>query len=434
MNVNQKIRITPGLVLSLLIIMIPGTAWLIGFDFGDRNAVELTGLALAKIGAFAGMSMFGWSLILSGRYKVIDSWFRGLDKVYIAHRFFGTASVALLLVHPIGLTLARVPSQGSGALGLWTTFGSTPIVLGMISLYSLLALVLWSIFARVKHETFVAIHRWLGLAFIAGALHAFMAGSIIASNPFIYWYMLILAIIATLTYIHYSLLADILHPHYKYKITSVSMLPGDVLDIRLQPMHRIVRFAPGQFFYVAFEPLGALEYHPFSVASSKHESSLRFMVKQLGDHTKEMTRLKKGDIARVKGPYGGFTFDDRKHPKQLWIAGGIGITPFMSKAHSLRFTKHTNHIVLFHCVREADQAIGHEELSLIKQRHASFDYRFLCEKDFGIIGLKDIVQQLGSLDDYAIYLCGAPPMLRAYRKQAEELGLSDQLYFEEFNY
>lgn len=434
MDINKKIRITPGLIISVLIILIPSSVWVIGFDFGDRNAVELTGLALAKIGAFAGMSMFAWSLILSGRYKLIDSWFHGLDKVYVAHRFFGTASVALLVVHPIGLTLARIPSQGSDALGLWTAFGSTSIVLGMVSLYSLLALVIWSIFAHIKHETFVTVHRWLGVAFIAGALHAFMAGSVLSSNQFMFNYMLFITVVATLTFIHYSLLADILHPYHKYKVTSVNKLPGDVLDIRMQPVHRIARFTPGQFFYIAFESLSALRYHPFSVASSKYESSLRFMVKQLGDHTIEMSNLKIGDTARVKGPYGGFTFNDKKHRKQLWIAGGIGVTPFMSKAHSLRFTSHANHITMFHFVREADQAIAHEELALIEKRHSSFDYRFLCEKDFGIIGLKDIVEQMGPLDDYAIYLCGPPGMIQAYEQQAKELGVDKQLYYEEFDY
>ncbi len=392
---------------------------------------------MEKTAAFAGMAMFAWSLILSGRYKILDSWFHGLDKVYIAHKFFGTACMALLLMHPLGNTITYLYTKGAGDL-LHHYIGFTGIatMLGRISLYGLILLVLWSIFIKVKHETFIAVHRWLGVLFIIGAVHAFMSGpdSVLASNPFMWWYMFILSLLATLTFVHFSLLGDFLHPFYKYKVSSVKLLPGDVTDIELEPVYRIANFKPGQFFYISFDAIDKDVYHPFSIASSKDSSKLRFLVKELGDHTAAMRNLKPGVNARVKGPYGGFTFNDKKHPKQLWIAGGIGVTPFLSKAHSLRFSKLTPEVTMFHCARTKKEVIDKEELDIIQKGHRAFDYKYLCQDEFGIIGLKDIQDQLGSLKDYAIYLCGPPPMMRAYEAQAEELGLENQLYFEDFNY
>lgn len=435
MDIDKKIRITPGLVISLLVILLPSFAWAVGYDFSGKPGLEVFGATMEKTTAFAGMAMFAWSLILSGRYKILDTWFRGLDKVYIAHRFFGTASVALLLMHPLGNTMAYISTEGSdGLLMHYIAFKDYAITLGRLSLYGLVLLAVWSIFAKVKHETFIRVHRWIGVLFILGATHAFMAGSILSSNAFLWWYMFVLSLLAAATFIHFSLLGDFLHPSYKYKVNAVTQLPGKVIDIELEPLYRIPNFTPGQFFYVAFNDMDPDDFHPYSIASSKDSSNLRFIIKQLGDYTTDLKNLKPGGAARVKGPYGGFTFNDKKHPKQLWIAGGIGITPFLSKAHSLRYSDISTHVTMIHFSKTKHEAIEQHELDMIEENHRSFDYVCMPEKDFGIVSLIDISEQLGSLKDYAIYMCGPPGMMNAYRKQAQELGIEEQLYFEEFTY
>ncbi|MDZ7744786.1 MAG: ferric reductase-like transmembrane domain-containing protein [Candidatus Saccharibacteria bacterium] len=437
MDVDKKIRFSPGLAISLFIILIPSLAWMIGFDFADKDLIEIIGHIVKRTAAFAGMAMFAWSLILSGRFKFLDTWFRGLDKVYVAHRFFGTAALALLLFHPLGYTILHIADNGAGnLLQHFLGFSDLAVALGRVSLYGLILIGLWSIFFKVRHETFIAVHRWLGVLFVIGAVHAFSSGpeSVLANNQFMWWYMFILSLTATLTFIHYSLLADFLHPYYKYKVSNVHVLPGGVIDIELEPKYRIPSFKPGQFFYVAFDAMDAEEYHPYSVASSNDSSKMRFLVKQLGDYTNKLADLKPGTKARLKGPYGGFTFNDKKHGKQLWIAGGIGVTPFLSKAHSLRFSKLAPEVKMFHCARADEEAIDKDILDIIEQGHRAFDYTCLPENEFGIISLKDIAEQIGELDDYAIYICGPPGMLKAYESQAQELGLDNQLYFEEFSF
>lgn len=436
MDIDKNIQITPGLVMSFIIIAVPSVAWLIGYDFNGVGALELTGIGMEKIAAFSGMSMFALSLILSGRYKILDTWFRGLDKVYIAHRFFATASVALLLMHPLGYTISSIAREGTAnLLDHYIGYSGMGVLLGRIALYALVFLVIWSIFARVKHETFITVHRWLGVLFIMGATHAFMSGSVLSENAFMWWYMFILTVIASLTFIHYSLLADALHPYLSYKVSKVENLPGDIIDIEMRPRYRMLNFAPGQFIYISFEQFGFDVYHPFSIASSNKDSTLRLIIKQLGDHTIALKDLNVGTLARVKGPFGGFTFNDKKHPKQLWIAGGIGITPFLSKAHSLRHSsQQTPEITMLHFARTTEEAVDRHELDLIEKTHKAFSYTCLDQEKFGIVSLKAVTEQLGPLDDYAIYMCGPPPMLNAYEAQAKELGLDKQLYFEEFNY
>ncbi len=435
MDVDKKVRFSPGYFISFLIIGIPAFGWLVGFDFGGKTSVETMAIIFAKIGAFGGMTMFAWSLILSGRYKIFDWLFGGLDKMYGAHRFFGTFSVVLLVIHPLALTIARIPVSGTGALRMWLAFNSTALVLGMISLYGLIGFVVWSISAKkTKHETFVKVHRVLGFLFIIGALHAFMAGSVLQASVAVYWYMLILSGLATLTFVHYSLFSDILHPHYRYKISSVKNLPGGVWDIRLKPKQRIINFLPGQFVYLSFSSLPESGYHPFSIASGKRSSELQFFIKELGDLTESFKQLKAGQLVKIKGPYGGFTFDDKSHDKQLWIAGGIGITPFLSKARSFTYTKQWPAVELIYTTKNKYEAFAFRELDHIQTCCKPFNVTLIHETKFGRKSLHDLSEHFGGLEDYAIYLCGPPAMLAIYLKQAEELGIRDQVHFEEFSY
>lgn len=437
LSVFLKIKMTPGVWISLLVILIPTFAWTIGFDFSGKSNLEVTGEILKRGAGFGGMAMFAWSLILSGRYKVLDSLFRGLDQVYIAHRLLGTTVMVFLILHPLGYTFLHIAQQGTGDLVQhFLGFKNLAITLGRVSLYGLILLGLWSIFIKAKHETFIAVHRWLGIFFVVGAVHAFMSGpeTVLANNQFMWWYMFVLSAAGILTFLHYSVFSDFLHKYYKYRVKSVNILPGNVVDIELAPKYRIARFKPGQFFYVAFDSLGPDDYHPYSVASSNDSTNMRFLVKQLGDYTTELMNLTPGTTARLKGPYGGFTFDDNKHDKQLWITGGIGVTPFLSKAHSLRFSQLTPMVKMFHFVKSQDEAIDRHILDMIQKQHRGFDYTCLPENKFGIISLEDIANQIGPLDDYAIYMCGPPPMLKAYEQQAEKLGINNQLYYEEFGY
>lgn len=437
LGVFYKIRTTPGLIISLGVIIIPSFAWLIGYDLSGLSSAEILGTVLMRGAAFAGMAMFAWSLILSGRYKILDNWFRGLDQTYIAHRVLGTTVMALLILHPAGYTVLYIAQHGTDQLlQHFIGFESLAVTLGRVSLYGLILLGAWSILTKAKHETFITIHRWLGVLFVAGAAHAFMSGSesVLATNQFMWWYMLLLSAIATLTFLHYSILSDFLHSYYAYKVRSVQKLPAGVIDIELTPKYRIANFRPGQFFYVAFDAMGQDDYHPYSVASSNRSTNMRFLIKQLGDYTNQLASLEPGTTARLKGPYGGFTFDDAKHTKQLWIAGGIGVTPFLSKAYSLRYSKLAPQIQMFHFVKSEGEAIDEDVLDVIEKDHRAFDYTCLPEDAFGMVSLKDIAKQMGSLKDYAIYMCGPPGMLKAYDAQAKELGLDNQLYYEEFGY
>lgn len=435
MDVDKRVGASKGIWLSFAVIAIPMFGWIFGFDYSGRTHTEAIAVTLAKIGAFGGLAMFAWSLILSGRYRYFDRAFGGQDKAYVAHRFFASFSVALLLIHPLALLIARIPSRGGvEALTSLLNFTDIGLFLGALSLAGLVGVVLWSITAKVKHETFIRVHRLLGFFFIVGAAHALLLGSVLAANDFLWWYVSILSLLATLSFVHYSFLGDFLHPHYAYKVLSTKRHRGDIMEINLAPKYRHMPFIPGQFAYIAFDKLLDDTYHPFTIASSPRKSTLQFYVRMSGDFTKELIRLRPGDKTRVKGAYGGFTFNDKTYHKQLWIAGGIGITPFLSKARSLPHARRWPQIDLLYITRTAGDAFAARELSRVEYTTASFNYTLLNANKYGTKSLYDLQEQLGDLHERIIYICGPPPMLKAYEAQAKKLGLSHQLHFEEFSF
>ncbi len=110
----------------------------------------------------------------------------------------------------------------------------------------------------------------------------------------------------------------------------------------------------GQFAFVTFDSKEG--QHPYTIASDWDENNPRimFITKALGDYTNHLPeKLNIGDKAIVEGPYGCFTFDDTAK-RQIWIGGGIGITPFIARMKHLAHNRVSQPIDLFHCTTELE--------------------------------------------------------------------------------
>ncbi len=408
-------------------------AWKLWYPFTGLSTWDSFLISFAKIGAFGGFAMFAMSLILSGRYVFYEKLFGGLDKMYIAHRFFGTVSVILLFIHPFALSLLVSGTSVTDAALLWVDVRDIAILLGAVGLYGLIGLVVWSIVTKSSYETFIKVHRILGLLFVAGAVHAFMAGSVLEESVFMQAYLLVLTVAGTVTFLLYSVLGDIMHRPLSYHVARAQRLPNDIIEVILKPRVQTMRFSPGQFVYVSFPTFNNAEYHPFSIASGRNDGELRLVIRKAGDFTEELATLKDNIHANVKGPYGGFTFFSSRNKKQLWIAGGIGVTPFLSGARSLRQSTEAGKIEMVYASVE-NNPYGLKELEEIEHKNPSFNVTHLHQDTFGHISLETLEHQFKDLQERVIYLCGPPPMIAALEKEAEQLGLSKNLHFEAFNY
>lgn len=130
-------------------------------------------------------------------------------------------------------------------------------------------------------------------------------------------------------------------PLLDYQVSSVREVGQGFTEICLVPLGRPAAFAPGQFAMLFLEGKEGWHRHPFTISSSPQDKVLRFAVKALGDGTSELADIvRPGVPAVIGGPFGRFSHD-KGTSTQVWIAGGIGVTPFLSwlralDAHPLR--------------------------------------------------------------------------------------------------
>ena len=111
----------------------------------------------------------------------------------------------------------------------------------------------------------------------------------------------------------------------------------------------------GQFAFVNFDDAEAA--HPFTINSTWHNDGLLlFSIKGLGDYTRTLaSSLHVGQGVVVEGPYGRFNFKG-DGGRQIWIGGGVGITPFIAGLKQLARGGRSDPIDLFYATNSPDAA------------------------------------------------------------------------------
>lgn len=388
--------------------------------------------SLANVAAFAGTVLYSWSLILSARWLWTDRLFHGLDKVYKWHHITGGTAFLLLTLHPLFLTVRAFGIDPSRAASLWVITDNWQVNFGAIALYSVALVLLITVFARLRHQAFVWIHSILGAVFFLGFLHAVLAHGNMAKFWPLEYYMVFVMLMAIYAFLYHSVFGLFLPDRYKYEVASVKQLGKDNVEIILMPKGRLMNFIPGQFAFVSFHgaPV-APEAHPFSMASGFREKQLRFVVKALGDHSSSLLALRPKTPALIEGPHGGFSYKNTTNRSQVWVAGGIGVTPFLAMARSLSpgYT-----IDFYYCVLSTADAHFESELQQLAQIYPNFHLHTFCQDTQGFIDAAFIQKDCG-IEGRDFFLCGPPPMMKAMRGGLLKAGVPDkQIFFEDFSF
>ena len=312
-------------------------------------------LALASqwVGTVA-LILMAWAQIMATRLPGVETVFGPLDRVYVLHKWSGIIAMAAMLIHDT----VDADIRGFDG-GLLADFGET---LGEVSLYGLLILAVISVATFIPYHLWKWTHKAMGAFFIAGSVHAFLIAKPFAMTDPLGLYLYAVCGLGALAYI-YTLLPETMRPTHQYTVAAVTQT-GGATEVTLAPVNRGLRHQPGQFALLRFPLAGGLEGHPFTLsAAPRDDGRISVTIKSLGDHTRRMTKaLEVGQDAIVQGPFGRFTIPKGKRP-QVWIAGGIGITPFVSWAEALPKQGAECHLV--YCVRARSQAPHLERIEVL---------------------------------------------------------------------
>ena len=202
------------------------------------------------------------------------------------------------------------------------------------------------------------------------------------------------------------------------------------VEVRLEtawPGHRA-----GQF---AFVNLGGVEgAHPFTIASAwRRDGRLTFSIKGLGDYTRRLPdHLFVGQAVTVEGPYGRFDFRDAPG-RQVWIAGGVGITPFIARLQALADQRlgltEADAVDLVYSTSAPDEAFI-ETIRRLAER-AGVRFHLLVTPRDGLLTLDRLADRVSDWKDAGIWFCGPAPFGQAIRRAMMARGLPATRFHQE---
>lgn len=361
-----------GLIGAAWLFTDPLAQWPQEFFALRRSMLQLSGVL-----AIACMSL---AMLLALRPRWPERWLGGLDKMYRLHKWFGIAGLVLAITHwlwaeapkwAVGFGWLTRPHRGppatvSGLEQMLRGWRDAAEGLGEWAFYAAVLLIVIALVPRIPYHHFFKTHRLLAVAYLVLVFHSIVLLHFASwATPHGALTLLLLAggawaaVVVLLRRVgHGRRVAGTVVRLHDYP--ALRVIEGDIDVPRGWPGH-----AAGQFAFVTNEKEtdGA---HPYTIASAWNadEHRLTFIAKALGDHTRRLREtLAVGQAVTIEGPYGCFTFDDEQ-PRQIWIGGGIGITPFIARMKQLASARAAGRpsaqvVDLFHTTTDySEEAIG----------------------------------------------------------------------------
>ena len=377
--------------------------------------------SVAKACALGGVGLYSVNVLLSSRNGYLDGVYGGLDNVYVIHHDKGLIAFMLLLIHPSLLAL-RLAEDGLTDVVLFLLPSDSPAVnLGKLSLVLFSLVILLTIWGRLEYQRLLLAHKGLGAILLIGALHAFTVGSDVSSLVVLKAYVGALVALALLAYVNTTLLGNFVAEKHEYVVEKVEAPYEGLVSIRQRPVGEKMVYEPGQFVFPRFHQDGFEEAHPFSVTSKASDDELSLLVRPLGDYTAGLRGLREGTRVTVEGPYGGFNYR-RGGERQVWVAGGIGVTPFIGMARAFEDDPSPPSVDMYYSYRgEGDEYLCRLMRGLLLANESCSFHGFDTSRT-GRITVEKLAET-SDLEDVDIYLCGPKEMLEGLRRQFTRYGV-----------
>ncbi|WP_299304537.1 ferric reductase-like transmembrane domain-containing protein [uncultured Litoreibacter sp.] len=387
------------------------------------NVADQTALFSQYLG-LAALILMAWGQIWATRLPGVEALFGGMDRVYILHKWAGIVAMLAILVHD------TIDAEMDG-LGRETALTELAETLGEISLYALLILVVISVATFIPYHLWKWSHKAMGAFFAAGAFHfVFIMKPFAMSDPAgLYTGVFCAAGIAAYLW---TLLPETMRPSRGYTVSNLQKT-GDALAITMTPDAKGLRPTPGQFGVVSFTGAGKPEPHPFSFSKIDADGALRVTVKALGDFTHGLrSSLEVGQSVRIQGPFGRFRLP-RKGP-QVWVAGGIGITPFLAWAAALEADAAPAH--LFYCVRDREEAPHLAEIETLAAAKSNLTLHLMVSKEGKRLTPDHLAETVGpDISTMRLSFCGPVALRKALQTGLRRYGVTlRQFHYEEFEF
>ncbi|BCB95586.1 hypothetical protein JZK55_05080 [Dissulfurispira thermophila] len=198
-----------------------------------------------------------------------------------------------------------------------------------------------------------------------------------------------------------------------------------------------VDFKPGQFFHVTIKIDGQEASKHFSISNSPTEKAYLEFTKKITDSefSHALDNLKIGDWARIKMPFGNFTFTG-EYEKIAFLIGGIGITPVRSICKFVTDKRLDTDIIVLYGSKTERDIIFHEDFIRMEAENKKLRVVYTLDDPIdraswkgrvGFITSEMIKEEIPDFVERVFYTCGPPKMVDYIKKVLhEELGIDKE--------
>ena len=405
--------------IGFLLVAIPTFYWASGLT--PASAWPVFFYEVGRLCTLVAFVLLFFQYVLSSRVKWIERGI-GLDRLFGVHKLCGVLVLCLVLAHPSLMFLSE-RLQGQAA-----PFGFFKL-LGLVTLLIVVASAGAALFRgpmRLKYETWKRIHKAGYFVYPLAFGHSFFLGGTVQKGALqILWALLLLSYGVIL--IH-KLIRRIVLRRHPFKVAEVRKESDSAWSVVFEGDHG--EYNPGQFMIVQFKRNGDVsESHPFTLSSSPTREKLAITVKAAGDFTSTLSQTKVSDFGYLDIPYGVFSFLNTTGEDFVFIAGGIGITPFISMLRYMRDKALRKPVLLLWANKTEAEILFRQELETLAATWPSLKVVHVLSRqnswpgERGHIDGKKLRKYIGDFEIPHFFICGPPPMMKDVERTLRSFGV-----------
>lgn len=358
-----------------------------------------------------GFVLFLIQFVLSSRIPLIERGI-GLDRLLQTHRLSGIVGLALILTHAASRTLFELIQNGTISLGLWKVVGVLAFLIAAVAGLAALS------YKRIgmRYESWKLIHLLNYVVFPAAFVHSLLIGAPTLGSVAwlrVYWWVLLGVYVLVVVY---RLGRRVMVRSRPYTVSDVHPESHDVTTLSLDGPR--LSHKPGQFMLVNVSVGGRIsEQHPYTIASSPGSGAVKLSAKAIGDFSAALRTVEPGATAFIDGPYGEFSFLNDQPDTIVFVAGGIGITPFLSQLRYLRDHAQQIPVTLIWGNKTPADICFSDELATLASEIEGLSVVHVISGDANWDGERgfitaELIARTAPLNEGThVYLCGPPPMM-----------------------
>ncbi len=385
-------------------------------------AGSLTGL----VGTYLAMLM----VLLASRIPPVEAAL-GFDGLLRWHRLLGPWPITLLSIHALVLVIGYAQAARTGALREIGSFvRSYP---DMLAAFAGLGLMLMAGFAsvravrrRLRRETWWVVHLYLYLALALSFAHVLVLGPDFVGHPVnqAIWAAVWAATAGSVILFRFGLpLARTLR--HRLVVWEVRQETSDVASIVLRgrALERLA-LQGGQFMEWRFLARGLWwQAHPYTVSGLPQQGYLRITVRGLGDHSRDIARLRRGTRVAFEGPYGVFTAASRRRRKMVAVAGGVGVTAVRALLEDL--PPGSAPVVILRAPSAAAMPLLDEVTALVAARGGVLHELYGSRRKH-LLDARLLRQLVPDITEADLYVAGPEDLVASVASAASRLGVPDE--------